>query len=53
MKKIFIFSGYLNIKDATLDEKIFFANTMHLKEEKFRGNRGENELTNLHMCVEM
>ena len=30
-----------------------FANAMYLKEEKFRGNRGENELTNLHTCVEM
>ena len=30
-----------------------FANTMYLKEEKFRRNRGENELTNLHTCVEM
>ena len=28
------------------------ANTMYLKEEKFRGNSGENELTNLHTCVE-
>ena len=28
------------------------ATTMYLKEEKFRGNSGENELTNLHTCVE-
>ena len=24
---------------------------MYLKEEKLRGNRGENELTNLHTCM--
>ena len=31
-----------------LTRNTIFANTMYLKEEKFRENRGENELTNLH-----
>ena len=29
-----------------------FANKKEFKEEKFRGNSGENELTNLHTCVD-
>ena len=42
--KIFIFSGYLNINIKRLTRNNIFANAMYLKEEKLRGNRGENEL---------